>query len=136
MRDLLAAYDFLAALRNVDSDSIAVVGSSYGGYLAALLTALRPVKWLGLRVPAQIEGHARTAKRRQLARPRDVLLLVAAPAVHEQHAGQQRSGCDQCAEDMFVFDSNIDRFIACRRHGSSVHAYLVMGPTWGSMPEK
>jgi pimeloyl-ACP methyl ester carboxylesterase len=52
MRDILAAYDFLAALRNVDSDSIAVVGSSYGGYLAALLTAWRPVKWLSLRVPA------------------------------------------------------------------------------------
>ncbi len=52
MRDVLAAYDFLAAQRNVDSDSIAVVGSSYGGYLAALLTALRPVKWLSLRVPA------------------------------------------------------------------------------------
>lgn len=52
MRDIVAAYDFLAALRNVDSDSIAVVGSSYGGYLAALLTALRPVKWLALRVPA------------------------------------------------------------------------------------
>jgi len=52
MRDVLAAYDFLAAQRNVDSDSIAVVGSSYGGYLGALLTALRPVKWLVLRVPA------------------------------------------------------------------------------------
>src|SRR5437764_15287504 len=52
MRDLLPAYDFLAAVLNVDSDSIAVVGSSYGGYLAALLTALRPVKWLSLRVPA------------------------------------------------------------------------------------
>jgi dienelactone hydrolase len=52
LRDILAAYDFLAAQPNVDSDSIAVVGSSYGGYLAALLTALRPVKWLALRVPA------------------------------------------------------------------------------------
>ncbi len=52
MRDILAAYDFLAAQRNVDSASIAVVGSSYGGYLAALLTALRPVKWLALRAPA------------------------------------------------------------------------------------
>jgi uncharacterized protein len=52
MRDVLAAYDFLAAQRNVDSNSIAVVGSSYGGYLAALLTALRPVKWLALRAPA------------------------------------------------------------------------------------
>ena len=52
MRDILAAYDFLATQRNVDSDSIAVVGSSYGGYLAALLTALRPVRWLALRAPA------------------------------------------------------------------------------------
>src|SRR4030095_7433149 len=52
MRDVLAAYDYLAALRNVDSDAIAVVGSSYGGYLAALLTERRPVKWLSLRVPA------------------------------------------------------------------------------------
>jgi dienelactone hydrolase len=51
-RDILAAYDFLASQHNVDVDSIAVVGSSYGGYLAALLTALRPVKWLALRVPA------------------------------------------------------------------------------------
>jgi len=52
LRDILAAYDFLAAQHNVDSDAIAVVGSSYGGYLAALLTAQRPVKWLALRVPA------------------------------------------------------------------------------------
>ena len=52
MRDVLAAYDFLGAQRNVDSDAIAVVGSSYGGYPAALLTALRPVKWLALRAPA------------------------------------------------------------------------------------
>ncbi|AIO39798.1 prolyl oligopeptidase family protein [Burkholderia cenocepacia] len=36
----------------VDRDAIAVVGSSYGGYLATILTELRPVRWLGLRVPA------------------------------------------------------------------------------------
>jgi pimeloyl-ACP methyl ester carboxylesterase len=52
LRDILAAYDFLAAQHNVDADSVAVVGSSYGGYLASLLTGLRPVKWLALRAPA------------------------------------------------------------------------------------
>jgi pimeloyl-ACP methyl ester carboxylesterase len=36
----------------IDRDAIAVVGSSYGGYLATILTELRPVRWLGLRVPA------------------------------------------------------------------------------------
>ncbi|MEC4717948.1 alpha/beta fold hydrolase [Noviherbaspirillum sp. CPCC 100848] len=52
LNDVLAAYDMLAGQRDVDPDAIAVVGSSYGGYLAAILTSLRPVKWLALRVPA------------------------------------------------------------------------------------
>jgi dipeptidyl aminopeptidase/acylaminoacyl peptidase len=30
LRDVLAAYDFLASQSSVDSDSIAVVGASYG----------------------------------------------------------------------------------------------------------
>ena len=52
LRDLVAAYDLLAAHRNVDPESIAVVGSSYGGYLAAILSARRAVRWLALRAPA------------------------------------------------------------------------------------
>ncbi|SNS40660.1 hypothetical protein SAMN06265795_102572 [Noviherbaspirillum humi] len=52
LRDVLAAYDRLASHPGIDPDSIAVVGSSYGGYLAAILTELRPVRWLALRVPA------------------------------------------------------------------------------------
>lgn len=50
--DLLAAYDVLAGHPLVDKTSMAVVGSSYGAYLAAVLTELRPVRWLALRVPA------------------------------------------------------------------------------------
>lgn len=52
LRDVLAAYDTLVERRHVDPDAIAVIGSSYGGYLASVLTAMRPVKWLGLRAPA------------------------------------------------------------------------------------
>lgn len=50
--DICAAYDILAGHHRVDSDSIAVIGSSYGGYLSVLLTERRPVRWLALRVPA------------------------------------------------------------------------------------
>ncbi|MBF8755807.1 MAG: S9 family peptidase [Pseudomonas putida] len=50
--DLLAAYDRLASHPAVDPSAIALIGSSYGGYLATLLTTQRPVKWLALRVPA------------------------------------------------------------------------------------
>src|SRR5207244_3884041 len=52
LRDALAAYDLLAGARGVDPSAVGVVGSSYGGYLAAVLTSLRPVCWLGLRAPA------------------------------------------------------------------------------------
>ena len=52
LRDLLAAYDVLIGHPAVDPSAVAIVGSSYGGYLAAIASALRPVRWLGLRVPA------------------------------------------------------------------------------------
>lgn len=52
LQDLLVAYDRLAGHPAVDSNAIAIIGSSYGGYLATLLTLQRPVKWLALRVPA------------------------------------------------------------------------------------
>jgi uncharacterized protein len=52
LRDVIAAYDVLARQPSIDRSAIAVVGSSYGGYLAAILTSERPVRWLALRVPA------------------------------------------------------------------------------------
>jgi len=52
LADVVAAYDRLIDHPLVDPTAIAVVGSSYGGYLASVLTAVRPVRWLGMRVPA------------------------------------------------------------------------------------
>ena len=52
LQDVIAGYDVLASQAGVDPSAIAVVGSSYGGYLAAILSSLRPVRWLALRVPA------------------------------------------------------------------------------------
>ena len=52
LADVVAAYDWLANRSDVDKEAVAVVGISYGGYLAALLTSLRPVRWLALRSPA------------------------------------------------------------------------------------
>src|SRR5262245_48208425 len=52
LRDLLAAYDFLVRIRGVDPAAIALIGSSYGAYLAAIAASMRPVRWLALRAPA------------------------------------------------------------------------------------
>src|SRR3989338_3748455 len=50
--DVLAAYDYLMKVEGVDKENISAVGSSFGGYLIALLSAKRNVKNLAMRVPA------------------------------------------------------------------------------------
>jgi uncharacterized protein len=52
LADVRAAYDILAAGPDVDAGRIGAVGSSYGGYLATLLTAERKVRALALHAPA------------------------------------------------------------------------------------
>ncbi len=52
LEETVAAYDELAAREGVDPGRIGVCGASYGGYLAALLVAERPVASLLVRAPA------------------------------------------------------------------------------------
>lgn len=66
LRDLLAAYDLFVGMRSVDASAIAVVGSSYGAYLAAIMTSLRPVRWLALRAPALYKDTGWELPKRQL----------------------------------------------------------------------
>ncbi len=52
LQDALAAYDYLSKLQNIDTTHISLVGSSFGSYIGALLTAKRNIKNLAIRVPA------------------------------------------------------------------------------------
>jgi dienelactone hydrolase len=70
LRDVLAAYDVLVRHPTVDPGAVAIVGSSYGGYLAAIVTSLRPVRWLGLRVPALYEDADWDTPKAELDRER------------------------------------------------------------------
>ena len=72
LQDVLTAYDTLVRRRHVDPAAIAVVGSSYGGYLSAILTTLRPVKWLALRVPALYMDRDWEMPKRQLHKDQDL----------------------------------------------------------------
>lgn len=57
LKDCIAAYDALVTWGGVGS--VSVVGSSFGSYMACLLTGSRPIKRLVLRVPANYpnEGY-------------------------------------------------------------------------------
>src|SRR4030095_6426738 len=109
LRDILAAYDFLAAQNDVDSDSIAVVGSSYGGYLAALLTALRPVKWRPLRVPALYKDSEWSLPKLKLKTEQDLAKYRLQPVSPEESKALR--ACHAFTGDVLLVESEHDNVI-------------------------
>lgn len=81
LADLVAAYDWLAARPDVDGDAIAVVGLSYGGYLATLLTSLRLVRWLALRSPALYKDNGWELPKKQLHEEQDLMAYRRLPHI-------------------------------------------------------
>lgn len=51
LSDAILAYDYLTLVDGIDKENIIVVGESFGGYLACILSTRRPLKRLSLRVP-------------------------------------------------------------------------------------
>src|SRR5690606_32875397 len=70
LEDILVAYDRLITHPSADPSRIAVIGTSYGGYLAAILTTLRPVLWMAMRVPALYWDEQWDTPKQQLERAR------------------------------------------------------------------
>ncbi len=50
--DAIVAYDYLSRIEDVDTKNISAVGSSFGGYLVAILSSKRKIINIVLRVPA------------------------------------------------------------------------------------
>ncbi|PYC17676.1 alpha/beta hydrolase family protein [Pseudomonas mosselii] len=108
LADLLAAYDRLASHPSVDPGAIAVIGSSYGGYLATLLTRHRSVKWLALRVPALYWDDEWDAPKQALDRQRlnAYRLRDLGPADNRALAA-----CAEFAGDVLLVESEQDDYV-------------------------
>lgn len=52
LKDVVSAYNFLIHQMGVDPEEISVVGSSFGAYLSLLLSSMKEIKNVVLRVPA------------------------------------------------------------------------------------
>ena len=107
--DVLAAYDALAQQPEVNRDAIAVVGSSYGGYLAAILTALRKVRWLGLRAPALYKDENWDLPKRKLHEKQDL-------AEYRRHLvpvsrNRALQACTAYTGDVLLVESECDTII-------------------------
>jgi len=108
-RDVLAAYDLLAARPEVDGDAIAVVGSSYGGYLGAILTTERPVRWLSMRVPALYYDDGWELPKLQLHRDYDLVSYRRRLIATEENRALR--ACTAFAGDVLLVESEHDRIV-------------------------
>lgn len=108
LRDVVAAYDRLATHPSLDSGSIAVVGSSYGGYLAALLCALRRVRWLALHVPALYRDDEWLLPKNQLNR--DTLRAYRSAYVPPEE-NRALKACTEFSGDVLLVEAEHDIYI-------------------------
>jgi dienelactone hydrolase len=106
LRDVLAAYDVLAAHPLVDRTAIAVVGSSYGGYLAAILTSMRPVKWLALRAPALYIDTGWEMPKLQLHKEQDLKAYRNSFVPAEENRALR--ACATFQGDVLIVESEVD----------------------------
>ena len=109
LADLLAAYDRLAARRYVDRNAIAVIGSSYGGYLATIMTTMRPVRWLGLRAPALYMDSGWDVPKLQLRKNQD--LVAYRSNIVTPDSNRALSACRDFRGDMLLIESEFDDII-------------------------
>ena len=109
LEDLVAAYDWLAQRPGIDADAIAVIGVSYGGYLAALLTETRAVRWLALRSPALYKDAQWNAPKLDLHLDADL------PAYRRRHIAAQDNralrACSAYTGDVLIVEAEHDEIV-------------------------
>ena len=108
LQDVLAAYDLLANLPHVNKSAIGVVGSSYGGYLAALLSSLRPVQWLAMRAPALYKDENWDMPKSQLNR--EELVSYRRSTISSQH-NRALKACSVFQGDVLLVESEHDTVV-------------------------
>ena len=108
LADLVAAYDCLSRLPNVNAGAIAVVGSSYGGYLSSILTSVRTVRWLALRAPALYRDEDWDRPKQGLNREDLMAYRRMTLAARENRALE---ACAQFAGDVLLVESEHDEIV-------------------------
>lgn len=108
LADVIAAYDTLVRQPGTDPENVAVVGSSYGGYLATILTELRPVRWLALRAPALYKDEDWCKPKRGLDRK---ALAAYRMSTIEPDSNRALRACTRFEGDALIIESEHDDMV-------------------------
>ncbi len=129
LRDALAAYDCLIAHPSIDTSAIAVVGSSYGGYLAAILTELRPVKWLALHAPALYQDTEWLLPKKELNRE---ALTTYRSSMRSPSDNRALGACTKFRGDVLLVEAEHDTYVP----HSTIMSYRAALPNVHSMTHR
>jgi dienelactone hydrolase len=143
LEDLLAAYDLLVMHPRVDPAYVGVVGSSYGGYLAAIMTTMRPVRWLALRAPALYEDHGWDLPKVQLTEKMDLAAYRRRAVSAEEN--RALGACAAFRGDVLIVESEKDdvvphtviaNYVAACIQARSVTSRVIAGAEHGLSQEQ
>ncbi|MBM7061922.1 alpha/beta fold hydrolase [Pseudomonas sp. UL073] len=121
LEDIIAAYDQLARHPATDADAIAVIGSSYGGYLATILTQMRAVRWLALRVPALYWDQDWDLPKQTLDRDR---LALYRRELQSPQGNRALAACSTFSGDVLIVESEHDSYVPHTTIMSYRHAFI------------
>ena len=120
LRDVLAAFDLLAHQPGVDANAMALIGTSYGGYLAAIASGMRNVRWMALRVPALYPDARWNVPKEQLDRAE---IRAYRSQVRAPDLDRALSACRVFRGDAFVAGSECDEVVPAPAIASYVRAF-------------
>lgn len=109
LRDVMAAYDLLAGREGVDKGCLALVGSSYGAYLGALLIYMRPLRLLAMQAPALYKDDDWEKPKRKLHVDPDFAAYRRLTLRAEEN--RALGACAQFLGDALVVESEHDEII-------------------------
>ncbi|MEZ2721844.1 alpha/beta hydrolase family protein [Paenalcaligenes hominis] len=121
LQDVCAAYDRLLSHPWVDPNAIALIGHSYGAYLAVLLSQLRPVRWLSLLAPALYQDEGWFKPKDQLNK---TLLSAYRKKLHPKSDNQALRACAVFSGDVLLLETEHDNFIPRQTILSYRNAFL------------
>jgi len=108
LADVVAAYDRLAKHPTIGKAGIAVIGSSYGGYLATFLSQMRPVRWLALRVPALYWDHDWDMPKHEINREE---LQAYRRQLQTKATNRALAACAEFRGDVLIVESEHDDYV-------------------------
>jgi len=130
--DAVGSYDNLIQYQNVDPNNVYVIGESFGSYIASVLTSIRKIKGIILRVPTDFPNDGFTdTPQIQIAGMKSIEWKSRSHSSDESFALKAISNYSDgifivsSGKDTFVPESTISNYLKCCSNNDDVNHFIM-----------